>query len=161
MSETIRHGETVGQGGDLDAGIARALQTACARYAIGLDTRDAELFLSAFTPAARMSVEAEPDGPVASSVRQGHRQLAELPTGLRRFTRTHHMLGQHHFWLGANGPEGSVYCTARHLTRGPAGSTDLAMFIRYLDCYAQAADGRWLIASRRVVIDWTELNEVR
>jgi hypothetical protein len=71
------------------------------------------------------------------------------------------MLGQHHFWLGADGPEGSVYCAARHLTRDPAGSADLAMFIRYLDRYAQAADGRWLIASRRVVIDWTERHEVR
>jgi hypothetical protein len=139
MTEAVQHGETVGQGGDLDAEIVSALHAVCARYTIGLDSRD---------------------GPVASSVRHGHRQLAELPTGLRRFSRTHHMLGQHHFWRGADGPEGWVYCTARHLTRGPDASTDLAMFIRYLDRYARAADGRWLIDSRRVVIDWTELHEV-
>jgi hypothetical protein len=160
MTEAVQHGETLGQGGDLDAEIVSALHAVCARYTIGLDSRDVELFLSAFTPAARMSVEAGPGGPVASSVRHGHRQLAELPTGLRRFSRTHHMLGQHHFWRGADGPEGWVYCTARHLTRGPDASTDLAMFIRYLDRYARAADGRWLIDSRRVVIDWTELHEV-
>jgi len=161
MTEIPQPSETVGQGGDLDSGIVTALHAAGARYTIGLDTRDVDLFLTAFTATARMSVEAEPDGPVASSVRNGHAELAHLPIGLKRFARTHHMLGQHHFWLGADGPQGSVYCTARHLTRGPDRSTDLAMFIRYLDRYALAGDGRWLIASRRVVIDWTELHEVR
>lgn len=161
MTEMIQHGEAVGPGGDLSADIVSALHAACARYTIALDTRNVELFLTAFTPTARLSVEAGPDGPVTSSVRHGHEQLAQLPIGLTRFTRTHHMLGQHHFWLGSEGPEGWVYCAARHLTRGAGGSTDLAMFIRYLDQYAQADDGRWLIASRRVVIDWTELREVR
>jgi SnoaL-like domain len=154
-------GEVVGTGGDLDAETIAALRVPCARYTIGLDTRDVELFLSAFTDDARMTVEPEPGSPVEPRVRHGHAEIAALPTGLNRFARTHHMLGQHHFWMGTDGPEGLVYCAARHLSHGEDGSrTDLAMFIRYLDQYAQAADRGWLIASRRVIIDWTESHEV-
>jgi hypothetical protein len=150
-----------GPGRELDADSVTALHVPCARYAMGLDNRDVELFLSAFTEAAQLAVEADPSGPVQPRVWHGHDEIATLPPGLNRFAHTHHMLGQHLFWMGADGPQGSIYCAARHLSRSEGGrSTDLAMFIRYLDSYAKATDGGWLIASRRVVIDWTELHEV-
>lgn len=156
-----RAADIVGLRGDVDAHTVSLLSAACARYAIGLDERDEKLFLSAFTMTARCAVEADAADSFPSTVRVGHAEIAPLPSRLERYSKTHHMLGQHHFWMGADGPEGAVYCTARHLTRDPSGDTDLVMFIRYLDRYALSTDGHWLIDSRRVVIDWTEEHRVR
>jgi ketosteroid isomerase-like protein len=140
----------------LDPDTVNALRSTAARYASGLDNRDTALFLSAFAPDATFAVEAEPGAPVSPSVRHGHAELAALPQGLRRYARTHHMLGQHDYALTSSGVTGCVYCTARHLSRGGAQDAGIAMFIRYLDEYVPAGDGQWLIRARRVVIDWTQ-----
>jgi hypothetical protein len=140
-----------------DPAVQEALRSAAVRYTLGLDTRDVALFLSAFTPDATLAVRAEPGAQVRPSVRKGHQDLAVLPEGLRRFAKTHHMLGQHHYSTDGSRVRGEVYCTARHLRIADGGRTDVVMIIRYLDEYAPADDGvTWLIRSREVVVEWTE-----
>jgi SnoaL-like domain len=51
---------------------------------------------------------------------------------------------------------GEVYCIAHHLRGDAAETTDLAVYIRYLDRYRQDPGGRWLIESRQGVFLWTE-----
>jgi hypothetical protein len=140
-----------------DPVVQEALRSAAVRYTLGLDTRDVALFLSAFTEDATLAVRAEPGGAVRPSVRRGHQDLAALPEGLRRFAKTHHMLGQHHYSADGSGVRGEVYCTARHLRIADDGRSDVVMVIRYLDEYAPADGGAtWLIRSRDVVVEWTE-----
>lgn len=134
-----------------------ALRSAGARYALGADQRDVDLFLSAFAPDGVLETYGAGE---QSTRRQGHAELSEVPGILSRFTSTHHLVGQQEFEVSDDGSAatGWVYCTARHLTRGAdgTGGTDLAMFIRYRDEYVPAGDGRWVLKHRKVNVDWTE-----
>jgi hypothetical protein len=134
-----------------------ALRSAGARYALGADLRDVPLFLSAFAPEAVLEVYYDGDSAAPSRVMRGHEELSQVPARLGRYQRTHHMLGQQEFSVSASTATGWVYCTARHLEVDDDGRRrDLAMFIRYRDQYLPADDGRWLLANRKVLVDWTE-----
>jgi SnoaL-like domain len=134
-----------------------ALRSVAARYALGADLGDVDLFLSAFAPDAVLQTC---QGGELSRGFHGHEELSKVPGIVGRYASTHHMLGQQEFEVSDDGTAatGWVYCTARHLTRGDdgRGGTDLAMFIRYRDSYVPAAGGRWVLKHRTVNIDWTE-----
>lgn len=134
-----------------------ALRSVGARYALGADTRDADLFVSAFAPDGVL--ETYRGGQPGRTFR-GHDELGKVPGRLGHYTRTHHMLGQQEFEVrdDASAATGYVYCTARHLTRGAdgTGGTDLVMVVLYNDEYVPAGDGRWVLQHRKVNIEWTE-----
>ena len=90
------------------------------------------------------------------SVMQGPEDLARVIERIAVYEATFHVLGQATYAASDRGATGEVYCTARHLTRTRHGATEFTMLIRYLDRYA-VVDGRWRIADRSVVVDWTSL----
>ena len=135
-----------------------AIQDLAYRYAAGVDRRDRSLFLSAFHPDATLTVvRADPGGVERVFVRTGHDELGAIPELITRYAKTFHFVGNHHCVLhGEDEASGEVYCTAHHLDSDLGGGTDHIMLIRYQDTYRRGSDGQWLIASRRLVVDWTE-----
>jgi SnoaL-like domain len=127
------------------------------RYAAGVDRRDRGLFLSAFHPDATLTVvRNDPEGVEQVYVRTGHDELGTVPKLITRYAKTFHFVGNHHCVLNGDEATGEVYCTAHHLETDRHGGTDHIMLIRYQDTYRRGSDGQWLIASRRLVVDWTE-----
>ena len=139
-----------------------AVQELSYRYAAGVDRRDESLFLSAFHPDATLTIRrARPDGKEKIIVRTGHDELRTIPQLIARYTKTFHFVGNHRCDFAGDVATGEVYCTAHHLDVGPEGDTDHVMFIRYQDVYRRDAEGHWLIASRGLVVDWTETHAVQ
>jgi hypothetical protein len=125
------------------------------RYARGVDRRDAGLFLSAFHPDARLSVNRPSESPEPVQM-VGDEQLSRVPVLITAYPKTYHLLGQSSYDIKSERATGEVYCMAHHLTPGRHGGTDYVMFIRYDDTYALSVEGEWRIAQRRVLVDWTE-----
>ena len=144
---------------DAEAADRLAIQDLAYRYAAGVDRRDQTLFLSAFQQDATLTVvRNDPGGVERVFVRTGHDELGAIPRLITRYDKTFHFVGNHHCVLMGDEATGEVYCTAHHLTADPGGGTDHVMLIRYQDTYRRGSDGQWLIASRRLVVDWTELH---
>lgn len=147
--------------GALNLADLAALRGLAVRYARGVDRRDRGLFLSAFSPAARLEVS--PRVTMA-----GHDRIGMVIELIARYDRTFHVLGQSAYEAAADGADGSdgsdgsdesdgeatgeVYCVAHHFS--PEGD-DLVMYIRYEDRYARR-DGGWLITTRQVIVDATQ-----
>jgi hypothetical protein len=141
-----------------DAADLLAIHDLAYRYAAGVDRRDRTLFLSAFCPDATLTVvRAGPDGEPRESVRTGHDQLGTVPDVITRYAKTFHFVGNHRCAITGDTATGEVYCTAHHLNPGLHGGTDYTMLIRYQDTYRRDPGAPWLIASRRLEVDWTEV----
>lgn len=125
------------------------------RYAAAADDGDADAFAAAFAADGRLAVWYPGDGDAPSTDLRGTEALAAVPGRLaERFDATFHLLGQSTF----AGPTGLVHCVAHHLSR--ATGTDLVMFLRYRDRYAQDDGGAWRIAERLGRVGWTETRSV-
>ena len=149
---------------DRDTGEADrlAIRDLAYRYAAGVDRRDQSLFLSAFHPDATLTiVRNDLDGVERVVVRTGYDELRTIPELITRYDKTFHFVGNHHCVLNGDEATGEVYCTAHHLNSEPHGGRDHVMLIRYQDDYRRGSDGQWLIASRRLVVDWTEEHPAR
>jgi hypothetical protein len=139
----------------LDLADLAALRLLAVTYARGVDRRDRGLYLSAFSPSARLEVS-------PTVTMDGHDQIGLVVELIARYDRTLHLLGQSAYEAapaapaGSEGPEGEatgeVYCVAHHFS---ADGHDYVMYIRYDDRYTRC-DGRWLIAARRVLVDATQ-----
>lgn len=133
------------------------LRSLALAYAQGADRRDADRYVSAFHPDAVLNVHTPADHVNPDRVRRGHEELRRIPEMLGRYVATFHMIGQSTYDIGETRATGEVYCMARHLRdNGDGTATDHVMFIRYQDVYTPNADGEWKIATRAVVVDWTE-----
>jgi hypothetical protein len=135
-----------------------AIQALAYRYASGVDRRDRQGFLSAFSPGAILRVYQpgpEGDQPVIFT---GHEELGRIPDLMTRYVRTFHFVGNHLCNVRGDKATGEVYCLARHLTSGADGDTDYVMLIRYQDVYGREPGGPWLIDDRSVLVDWSELH---
>ena len=147
---------------DAEAADRLAIGDLAYRYAAGVDRRDQRLFLSAFHPDATLTVvRTDADGVEQVFVRTGHDELGAIPELIARYAKTFHFVGNHHCVLRGDEATGEVYCTAHHLESDGRGGTDHIMLIRYQDTYRRGPDGQWLIASRRLVVDWTEAHAAR
>ena len=78
-----------------------------------------------------------------------------VPPVVGMYAVTTHFLGQQYVDVDGERATGETYCLAHHLSGDGDEQHNHVMSIRYLDDY-QRVDGRWLIARRRLVIDWTE-----
>jgi len=125
-----------------------------ARYAAGADRRDAALFVSAFLPEGRLRRYEPGEASEPASDRSGHEALAAVPGLLARYDRTFHHLGQARYAVDGDDATGEVYCLAHHVTAGDPAEVHV-MHIRYADRYRRV-EGRWGIADRRVLVDWSE-----
>lgn len=136
-----------------------AIQALPFRYASGVDRRDRQVFLGAFSAEATLRVyRSGTEGDELVSSFAGHEELGQIPALITRYTRTFHFVGNHLYDIQGDEATGEVYCTARHLTPGIHGNTDYVMLIRYLDIYRRDPEGRWLIGDRGVVVDWSEMH---
>lgn len=133
-----------------------ALRSVAARYASGVDRRDRELFLSAFTEDALLIAPGRNDTPLEL---RGHGEIGTVIELISRYPRTFHFVGQARYEFGAAETAGEVYCIAHHIS--PEGDRDLVMFVRYHDSYRRAGAAKtWLIERRVVQVDWIETHPI-
>lgn len=112
------------------------------RLARGTDRLDAELIASCY----------HPDG------FDDHNSFRGSPTEfaawvcqvLPHFTATHHLVGDPLIRRDGDVAQVDTYCVAHHVGT----DTDLVLGLRYVDRF-ERRDGRWLIARRVCVFDWT------
>lgn len=140
--------------GELSVDDLAQLRQLVDRYADAVDRRDESALAAVFTGEGSLRVQAD-DGPVENEWSGG--SLARALEPLRAYRRTFHHVGGAVFDAAGDGADGRVHCLAHHYQRTDSGPVDLVMMIRYHDRY-QRPHGRWLIAERRVAIQWTELH---
>jgi uncharacterized protein (TIGR02246 family) len=132
---------------------ALAIRALCERYAQAVDAGDSVGFASLFRP----------DGHLVSNFGgrdnhyNGREELAHIP-GRAKGTAptTMHFIGNHLAEIHGDTATGLTYCVAHHLRDD---RSNLVMMVRYLDQYVRGTDGNWLIADRRVNVDWTETRQ--
>ena len=115
-------------------------------YAFAADGRDFEAFAALFTP----------DGVLISSRNryQGREAIAEGVSGLRRYDRTFHFVGQSHYRIEGGVVRGETYCIAHHfIETDDEGTRDRVMYIHYRDEYARH-EGAWRFAHRELGVVW-------
>lgn len=132
-----------------------ALDTLSRRYASAVDRRDRASFLGVFHRDAVLRIFNPSEASVPSAELIGHDELGAVTTRIARFDRTFHVVGAGRYDVAGDTASGEVYCTAHHLTRGDSAS-DYLMLIRYVDEYRRDGSGEWLIATRTLLVDWTE-----
>ncbi len=123
-------------------------------YADAVDRLDEKTFSSLFTPDGVLRVQAD-DAAIENE--WSGPGLAGSFEPLRPYHRTFHHVGGATFETSPEGANGRVHCLAHHYQRTANGPVDLVMMIRYHDRYSKTTD-TWLIAERRVAIEWTELH---
>lgn len=134
-----------------------ALRDLVDAYARHADRRDPQRQAAVFTEDARVTLFAgDPDSrPPIDEVR-GRARLVETFRGLMaRYDVTTYFNGQFTVTVDGDSATGETYCLAHHLHDKAGVRTLLVMAIRYLDTFART-DGGWLIADRRLIIDWTD-----
>jgi hypothetical protein len=133
-----------------------ALRAVAARYAAGLDRRDAELFATAFLPDAELAFYLDARSTEPDTVRRGHASLREVPQRLVVYAETFHFLGQSLYELDGEQTTGVVHCLAHHRSGDDDSGTDYVMHMTYDDVYGRDVDGSWRIARRTGRVHWTE-----
>ena len=116
-------------------------------YAVGCDRRDIDILQGCFVEGATNTVHwLDRD---ATTMTAPH-DLERIPTGLSRYDRTFHFVGNHRVEIDGDSATGDAYCFAHHIT----GTKDFVMAIRYEDRYVRTPDG-WRIATRDLRLLWT------
>ncbi len=123
-------------------------------YAVSVDNRDTERFVSLFL-ADGVLIVYEPDVPDAVVTFTGPDELRTVMNLLQNFGTTFHVMANHLCQIDGDTASGEVYCLANHLLKGNSGLINLCMYIRYFDTYSLTADG-WRFAQRKVKRQWTE-----
>ena len=136
------------------------LRSLAEQYASAVDQRDAESFLAIFHTDATLEVHGNPDSDEPTSTMRGHQELAAVTKRIARYPRTFHMLGQSTYETGPDAARGEVYCVANHFDVSQSEPRNHVMFIRYDDRYELRDEGGWKIATRRVLVQWTETRDV-
>ena len=86
----------------------------------------------------------------------GRDSLAPVFDNLNTYAATTHFNGQSTLSLDGDRGSGVSYRLAHHLSVGEDGQrTMMIASIRYLDELVKQ-DGQWLLAERRLMVDWTE-----
>ena len=115
-------------------------------YAFAADARDFEGFAALFTP----------DGVLISSRfrYEGREEIATGVSGLTRYDRTFHFVGQSRHWIADGVVRGETYCIAHHfIETADEGTRDRVMYIHYRDEYARH-EGAWRFAHRELGAVW-------
>lgn len=125
-----------------------ALRYLVEAYAIGCDTRDADLLRSCFVEGATVTVHWLDRDPTTMRFPDGAEHIAK---SLATYDRTMHVVGNHRAEVAGDTATGLTYCFAHHIS----GTDDHVMAIRYEDTYRRDGDG-WRITERHLRLDWTE-----
>ena len=131
-----------------------AIRDVLADLARGTDRLDAELIRSCYHPDALDDHNAFRGGPAEFA----DWVLANLP----HFAATMHFVGNVRIDVRGDVAWSEAYCVAHHLFEpdDPGGERDLVLGLRYFDRFERRAaqsggEGRWKIALRRCVFDWS------
>ena len=128
------------------------------RYAHHADRRQPQEQAAVFTADATVLVyEGDPNVTAPVQTVSGRDELATTFAGLiARYDATTYLNGQ--CTIERTGPAnavGETYCMAYHLLHEDGQRILLTMSIRYLDSFENTG-GEWLIAERKLIIDWTD-----
>jgi hypothetical protein len=133
--------------------IARVLDEAALRklaelYAQGADRRDKTVWASIIT------ADCVIDGP---GFRMDGRDqiLGGIDILGQMFVMTQHRVHNQVVTIDGDRAKGETYCVADHLSKENGKTNILVWNIRYQDTWRRE-EGRWLFASRTLVIDWEE-----
>jgi hypothetical protein len=142
---------------DVDDLVAHAaLRRVVERYAHGVDRREPHAVAALFTKDGSLEIyQGDPGTIEPQRVRHGREEIATALEGLDRYEVTTHFLGQQSIDLDGNRATGETYCVAHHLYDADGVRRDHVLSIRYLDEF-RCEDGEWLIARRRLAIDWSD-----
>lgn len=93
---------------------------------------------------------------------EGQESLRAIPSMLgQMFARTLHQVTSQHVSIVGDNASGETKSYANHITVNDDGTaTNDRWAIRYQDVFRRE-DGGWKIASRTLLIDWTELRAVK
>ena len=134
-----------------------ALRDLVDAYAHHADRRDPHRQAQVFTPDGRVTLfDGDPARHAPIQQVQGRDHLIEAFQGLMdRYAVTTYLNGQSTVTVDGDSATGETYCMAHHLYERDGVRNLLIMAIRYLDAFVRTGDG-WLIADRRLIIDWTD-----
>ncbi len=140
-------------------GDRRAIAGLVAAYARHADRREFESLAELFVVDGVLAIHnGDPETTEPSRERHGRAEIMTAMETLRRYTATHHMLGQHSVWFAATDgarATGETYCLASHVRTEGDTTVMRMMAIRYFDDYV-GADGTWRIERRRLAVDWID-----
>lgn len=129
----------------------REITRLCYRYATALDDRDWGLLRSCFLPEAVADYE-------GLDPCEGYDAIEQLCRGaLSQLTRSQHLIGNVHPAVDGDRATSECYLQAQHVLAGTPGGDTFIVAGRYSDELVRA-DGRWLIARRRLETWWTSGN---
>lgn len=134
----------------------RAIRELIDAYAHCADRRDAAGQLALFTEDTRVLVFMDVRSAEPTQELHGRDSLAPVFDNLNAYDVTTHFNGQSTVVLEGDRATGESYCIAHHLSDVDGQRTLMIASIRYIDEFAKQADGRWLFAQRRLMVDWTE-----
>jgi hypothetical protein len=128
-------------------------------YAHCADRRDAEGQKALFTNDTIFSVYMEGEGSEPTYVLNGREALTPVFADLNRYEVTTHFNGQSTVTIEGNKATGESYTVAHHLYTEDGERKIMIASLRYLDAFAKA-DGQWLFAERKLILDWSETRSV-
>lgn len=114
----------------------------CRRYAAAADSREFGAFGELFTAdGVLISTRGRYEGRVA---------IVAGVSGLARYDRTFHFVGQIRHWVEDGAVRGETYCVAHHFTDADGGGArDRVLYIRYRD-ECRREGGAWRFARREL-----------
>src|SRR5258705_12416188 len=125
-------------------------------YAHCADRRDAKGQMSLFTPDTHFVVYMNAKDPTPSQELHSRDALAPVFAELNKYDATTHFVGQSTiFSLTADRATGEAYCLAYHVTVDGTKRRLMVASLRYLDTFVKM-DSSWLLAERRLYVDWLE-----
>jgi hypothetical protein len=131
---------------------AFAIRRLCEQYAQAVDSGERAEFVKVFTQDGHLVAHQGPD----ITHFNGHDELAQIPVQVKELAPTSmHFIGNHIAEINGDSASGVTYCMAHHLQ---GDRSNLLMMVRYLDRYERLS-GKWLIADRQVIVEWTETTQ--
>jgi ketosteroid isomerase-like protein len=133
-----------------------ALGELVAAYAHHVDRLDPDAIAELFCVDGVLAIyDGDPSRVEPDRVRTGRQEIAEAMRNLSRYDVTTHFLGQQSLQLDGDTATGETYCIAHHILSGGGERRARVLSMRYLDRFERNGE-RWLIAERRLVIDWSD-----
>jgi hypothetical protein len=129
-------------------------------YAHCADRRLAEEQQALFTRDTRFVIYMDGPGSEPTQVLDGREFLTPVFEALNQYESTQHFNGQSTIVLDGDRGTGESYCIAHHLFTKEGERTLMVAHLRYEDTFTKA-DGVWLLAERRLYVDWIETRASR
>ncbi|PLK24118.1 hypothetical protein C0V72_05970 [Porphyrobacter sp. TH134] len=123
-----------------------AIAETLALYCRGIDRCDPDQLAAAFTPGAQIDY-GDGANPIAAVI-------PGLMAGLGAMRLTQHNISNTVMRIAGETARAETHCVALHIIPAPGGEIELVVGGRYLDRLEKHA-GRWQIAERVYVMDWT------